>query len=183
MTNKTCTKCGIDKDISEFAVDSRAKCRYQSACKVCYKLYRDRNIERINIRDAKYRKANREMAREANRRYHANNKDMINGKKKEWRKTDSAKACFRNSVGKRRAILRTGTVTSLEIKELIANATKCYWCDKKVEKGDIHVDHYVPLKLGGLHSLDNLVISCSHCNHSKSAKDPIAFANKLGRLL
>lgn len=35
----------------------------------------------------------------------------------------------------------------------------------------------------GLHTLSNLVVSCPHCNHTKSSKDPYIFANSLGRLI
>ena len=41
----------------------------------------------------------------------------------------------------------------------------------------------MPLSKGGEHTLTNLVVSCPTCNLQKNAKDPIEFANKLGRLL
>ena len=33
------------------------------------------------------------------------------------------------------------------------------------------------------HLIENIVLACPHCNMSKHDKDPIEFANKLGRLL
>lgn len=58
----------------------------------------------------------------------------------------------------------------------------CYWCAKACAK-DFVVDHYQPLSKGGKHEISNLVIACRPCNARKSAKDPIAFAHSVGRLL
>lgn len=42
---------------------------------------------------------------------------------------------------------------------------------------------YEPLSKGGEHLIENIVLACPHCNMSKHDKDPLEFANKLGRLL
>lgn len=57
---------------------------------------------------------------------------------------------------------------------------KCYWCG--VRCNDYHIDHYIPLSLGGLNVIENLVISCKICNLSKGPKDPQGFAFSMGRL-
>jgi 5-methylcytosine-specific restriction endonuclease McrA len=40
----------------------------------------------------------------------------------------------------------------------------------------------VPLVRGGEHSAANVVGSCGSCNRRKRSKDPISWANELGRL-
>jgi hypothetical protein len=37
--NKTCTKCMVKKDLSDFSRDNRSKCGLQARCKACYRLY------------------------------------------------------------------------------------------------------------------------------------------------
>lgn len=55
---------------------------------------------------------------------------------------------------------------------------KCFYCDQEV--GDrYHVDHVVPLLLGGSNGPENLVIACPECNIRKSAKHPMDFCGRL----
>ena len=55
---------------------------------------------------------------------------------------------------------------------------KCFYCHKKV--GDkYHVDHVVPLTLGGSNGPENLVVSCPKCNKTKGAKHPMDFCGIL----
>jgi 5-methylcytosine-specific restriction endonuclease McrA len=50
----------------------------------------------------------------------------------------------------------------------------CMYCQEPV--GDLyHVDHYIPLVLGGSNYPDNIVISCPTCNCRKGGKHPDAF--------
>jgi len=44
--NKICTKCHIEKLLSEFDKDLRHKNKCQSQCKICFKLYRENNKEK-----------------------------------------------------------------------------------------------------------------------------------------
>jgi 5-methylcytosine-specific restriction endonuclease McrA len=55
---------------------------------------------------------------------------------------------------------------------------KCYWCHKKTGK-QYHVDHVMPLALGGSNGPENLVIACPSCNLSKGARHPMDFAGVL----
>ena len=68
----------------------------------------------------------------------------------------------------------------IELKKKQKN--RCYWCytdiSVKYEK-----DHYIPICKGGDSSLHNFVLACPKCNGSKNGRDPIEFANKIGRLL
>jgi len=59
---------------------------------------------------------------------------------------------------------------------------RCAYCGQKLPK-NFHVDHIVALARGGSNSRRNLQITCPQCNSRKSAKDPIGFAQLLGRLL
>ena len=56
-------------------------------------------------------------------------------------------------------------------RQLIFNRDRgrCHLCHKPVDPLRFHIDHLIPLSAGGTHNLDNLAISHSTCNLSKSS--------------
>lgn len=60
---------------------------------------------------------------------------------------------------------------------------KCAYCKIDLSRTIRHVDHIVPLSAGGTNGRRNLQLLCHTCNHSKGARDPIVYAQSLGRLL
>lgn len=72
---------------------------------------------------------------------------------------------------------------SRDIKEklLIAQKGKCVYCKEKLDRA--HIDHILPLALGGSSDDLNLQLLCPRCNRRKSAKHPVEFAQSLGMLL
>ena len=84
---------------------------------------------------------------------------------------------------KRRFREQQGKIKPNEIRELkIKQNNRCYWCNTSIAK-TYQIDHYYPLSKGGEHLIDNIVLACPHCNMSKHDKDPLEYANKIGRLL
>lgn len=154
--------------------------------------YIDRK-ESILKRNEIYRKQNIEKKAKYDRIYREKNKDLIASKRlanleqiskvvKEYRRSERGKACINNSNGKRRSRLKNSDVNTEDILNLKNNAKNCYWCNKKLIKNKTHIDHYIPLSKGGEHILSNLVISCSTCNNKKYTKDPLVFAQSIGKL-
>ena len=68
-----------------------------------------------------------------------------------------------------------GTHTAADVQaQYDYQGGRCFYCG--VEVGEkYHVDHFMPLVLGGSNSPENLVIACPACNMAKSARHPIAF--------
>lgn len=60
---------------------------------------------------------------------------------------------------------------------------RCAACSVAVSFKAKHVDHIQPLCAGGGNDIANLQILCAPCNLSKGAKDPIAWAQQMGRLI
>ena len=123
-----------------------------------------------------------EKYKQSRKKYREKNKEKLNNLNILWRKTDKGKASIIASSSKRRAIKRDGNVTSEQVLELKKNAKVCYWCGCVLRGKKIHIDHYIPLIKGGEHNIDNLVVSCSKCNLLKNSKDPLEFANSIGKL-
>lgn len=80
-----------------------------------------------------------------------------------------------------------GTHTPADIRAQYARQNgRCYWqatdvCRDRRGKLDdeYHVDHVMPLILGGSNGPENLVIACPTCNLSKGAKHPQDFCGRL----
>jgi 5-methylcytosine-specific restriction endonuclease McrA len=72
-----------------------------------------------------------------------------------------------------------GTHTAADVAAQRARQRgRCYWCHEKVGKS-YHVDHVMPLALGGSNGPENIVIACISCNLRKSAKHPMDWAGRL----
>ena len=81
IKTKTCTKCGIEKDISEFYKQKSGKHGYRAECKECIKQYTKDNREKIALR---------------NKNYYINNKEVILLQNKKWRSNNIEKLVVYN---------------------------------------------------------------------------------------
>jgi 5-methylcytosine-specific restriction endonuclease McrA len=129
------------------------------------KIRRAQKSEELKLKEADYRRKNRRFILQ---RYHAK-KDL-----------PSFKAARLVRDHRRRALLATSKINLRSIKQWITEvkskqSANCYYCGKRIPTKLIHFDHIVPLSKGGPHSVDNLCVSCSSCNLSKSTKSVQAF--------
>ena len=145
--------------------------------------YREINRELLAKNQKEYYRANKEDCIKYQKTYRVKNKERIREYHKRYRQTEDCKISKRNSNHKRRAIVKSGNINTSELKELFSNTKRCYWCNKKLNKKKIQVDHYIPLSKDGEHLIENIVLDCPYCNMSKGKKNPLDFANKLGMLL
>ncbi len=87
---------------------------------------------------------------------------------------------------KRRAIIACvgGTYGLADVRRILkAQRHRCAYCKVTVSKAQYHVDHIMPLALGGTNAPANLQITCPSCNLRKHKQHPIDFAQRLGLLL
>lgn len=114
--------------------------------------------------------------------WQGNNPDKAVAYKKKW--ADENKDYVKARVANRRAIIksRPGKVTRERIRDLMAlQSGKCICC--RVKLSDYHVDHIMPLALGGDNTSENLQLLCPPCNLDKRAKHPVDFMQQRGFLL
>lgn len=130
--------------------------------------YRTKNKERQRAWYAEWREQNREYLRQYNRTYQRENKDRRRVHHQNRR------ARIEASGGK----LSVGIASKL--KKL--QRGKCACCGKPLGS-DFHLDHIIPLALGGPHCDSNIQLLRGSCNLKKRAKHPVDYMQERGFLL
>jgi len=202
---KTCSKCLIESDDCGFYKNKAKKDGLSSWCKKCTNT--DNSI-RIKKNPEPSRKAQR-ARRVANPKkydsaaiYRNENKKMLSDKYLAWREQnpekqksatakwrlenyDSVLATNRNRRSKKKYSF--GSHTSCDIILIFDNQRGlCANCKSRLVKdgkNKYHVDHIMPLALGGSNSKSNLQCLCPTCNMRKGAKHPDEWAKQQGKLL
>ena len=207
-TFKVCRKCGEPKSSDEFSKDASRSDGLCVYCKVCIRNYQQANHERISTQDKTYRTKNAERIKARHRQYYADhheaaikyargykaqNRVRIRATEREQRRLNPEetrakdRAWYAASPDRHRArqhnrrvrvLLAHGAFTPADIEAIrVAQGNRCYLCGKVLKK--YHIDHFIPLALGGTNDPGNLRLACPKCNQSKGAKHP----HDLGRLL
>lgn len=199
---KTCSKCGEAKPHSEFHLNSTGRDGLKSTCKLCSNAqsaaWREKNPERVASNKLAHRIANREKAKANSAAWRAANPDRAKQSVAAWRDKNPEKvkalvsawrkenpearkthhqnrrARKKQSVGK----LSKGIVAKL----FHLQQGKCVCCGQLLGD-DYHVDHIIPLSLGGENSDENIQLLRARCNLQKKAKHPAEFMRERGFLL
>ncbi|MEN6429762.1 MAG: HNH endonuclease [Coriobacteriales bacterium] len=127
----------------------------------------------------RYYVANREAILAAAAAHYAENRERICARQREWSKDNpgASRAAHRNRAARKMG--SGGTHTTADVRaQYKRQRGRCYWCGEKTA-ADYHVDHVIPLALGGSNGPENLVIACPSCNLHKGAKHPIDFCGRL----
>jgi len=135
---------------------------------------------------AKYAESSSQI-KAMNRAYYAANRDKIAEQKKEYRSANQDKIIAHNRNARARRRDADGRHTALEVALIFSlQRGLCASCHAALLKSGprrYHVDHIMPLALGGSNDKGNLQCLCQICNLSKNSKDPTVWANENGRLL
>ena len=76
------------------------------------------------------------------------------------------------------AKIKSGNISTKYLLELKSNTTHCEICGRKFKADDIkHLDHIIPLNIGGLHIKSNVRYVHAKCNlqRPKNGSDIIQF--------
>lgn len=162
--------------------------------------WRVKNKDRV----FKWREDNKEYRSEYGREYKKKNPDKVKKHKsdtyfrsmgkylldaKKWAKDnpEKIKASRTNQKAKRR--LAVGSHTAKEISNLmIRQGGKCVECKCCIsikpsgEEKIAHLDHIIPISIGGSNFIKNLQYLCITCNLRKGALDPFEWARRNNRL-
>lgn len=185
---KTCKKCG-----HVFESARCNKCNAANSAK-----WRAANPDKEKEARRKWREENKSIIKKLSLQYYDKNKELIKEKVSDYRKSNPEKAaaaverCHRRnpeyirlkSQNRRARIKFDGGKLSKGIEQKLLNLQrgKCACCGQPIGD-DYHLDHIMPLALGGSHSDDNIQLLKSACNIKKNAKHPIDFMQSKGFLL
>jgi hypothetical protein len=172
---KFCKKCNVDTERTGRGV-----------CKICKskqdaKLYAE-NAEIKKKKSAAWRMNNPDKAREVRDKWQKANKDKVCLSVLRWKNANplAMAAMYRTRRARKYA---GGKHTAEDIIQLLKlQKYKCPCCRVSLKAG-YHVDHIIPLVLGGTNKKGNLQILCPTCNLQKSAKHPVEFMQSRGYLI
>ena len=130
-----------------------------------------RNKEKRNISSRMWNKINADRAKENDLLWKAENKDktQIHDQNKRARK--------RYNIGSTR--LSNGLIKRL----LLEQSNKCKYCKIEFVGKNYHIDHIMPLSLGGAHADSNIQLLCAFCNLSKNSTHPSIYERKNNLLI
>lgn len=149
---KTCSRCKQQKELTDFYTCSHTKNGYKCQCKECVK---------ETVRNSSRKHSDKVLER--NRKYRAKNPNKVQKWKAKDREVNKSRILADNAG--RRAKLKP-KLTS-EIKQIYA--LRDFYTAMSL--GEVfHVDHKMPLSLGGLHKASNLQVIPAIDNLRKSNK-------------
>lgn len=123
----------------------------------------------------RYRAANAEKYRHANRRFVEKDRDQSNAYHRAYqarqRLTHPEKSTAHRHTRKARKLGNGGTFTAMQWRMVKARYNyTCLRCGKREPEIKLSPDHVVPLAMGGANSIDNIQPLCVSCNCRKHAK-------------
>ena len=178
---KTCTICNETKPYEEFHKLKASPDGYAPRCKVCHKKrmkdYYAQNSSRLKENRKEYRDTYPEKEKESKRASYYKHRERNLERSRQYYKDNKQK--FKDYDLKRRKsldLVADNTITKEALEELMSvQNSECYHCGTdltKLDSRNVHLDHYIPLSKGGIHSIGNVVWSCVNCNKSKFTTIP-----------
>lgn len=185
---KACSRCKQPKQRSDFSPDTRARDGLQSACRDCCgraaKVRYDTDPGPFKARSHRRYHADPEAARKANRIQAIRHSAKNTARAVAWIKANRERfrANMKASEARRRSAEKAGATGPETRAWFKAQKKACHWCGINCSADPV-IDHIAPIAKGGKHELRNLAISCRSCNARKGARDPIEWAQMIGKLL
>lgn len=174
---KTCGKCKEPKKLYLFNRNKDSKLNVTGNCKDCQKNTAKASYGRNkHKRDyKKYYEANREAKREQGRKYYAENKEAVTAKQKEYRQSSKGRKVMNKAHSKRKKALKEN-VGIPWTREMVVERDSaghefpiCVLCNLPIkDPKEMHMEHLIPIVMGGLNCFTN--VGCAHdlCNLQKS---------------
>lgn len=183
-----CKQC-----VSEYNREWRIKNKEKKA--INDRQWKNDNQDRVKRTLKEYYEKNKEKITESNRIWSLNHPEKVKKAKKEWgdrnieytrqkgreywkKNPEKTKIMVQNRRARR---LASGTRLSYGIttKVLEEQGYKCPGCLCDLHTNKRHIDHFMPLILGGLHTDNNIQMLCVSCNLKKSKKHPLTWLNEI----
>jgi 5-methylcytosine-specific restriction endonuclease McrA len=160
--------------------------------------WRAANLDKVRSARTAWAKSNPDKVKAQAAVFYANNTDKVKAKNAAYYKANPEKCKATNDAWRaanhekcriykhnRRAKIREngGTLSQgLAEKLFKLQRGKCPCCGFPLGD-DYHLDHIIPIKLGGSNTDDNIQLLRQLCNNQKSSKHPVEFMQSRGFLL
>lgn len=148
------------------------------------KIYRETHQNEIKESRKRYKEKHNDRIVQGNKKYYEKNREKINDKRTNYRQLHKEKMQqqqreayrenperWKNGVSKRRAIKKVTDITTEWLRRLYQETDNCPICNIELDKikcnnypNGSHLDHIIPLNVGGLHMMNNVRIICFKCN-------------------
>ena len=128
--------------------------------------WRKENPDKSKAAMARWSVANKDRKKELNHSWYLNNKTKVRVQRKN-----------------RKLRMKSGRLSVDIVEKLLKiQKGKCACCKKPLGE-DFHLDHIMPLALGGTNTNDNVQLLRKLCNLQKNAKHPVDFMQQRGFLI
>lgn len=101
MNKKVCTKCKVEKELSEFYFRKNLN-KYETRCRECIKkekqLWEEKNKEKHRQQSKKWKETHKEEIKRYNKEYKLKNKEKIDKQNQEYREINREKCCNATKV-------------------------------------------------------------------------------------
>jgi hypothetical protein len=158
METKKCTKCGLEKPLTDYHKASKNKNGYRSQCKICTNRDNASREHKYIGQRKEYRENNKFTLKNKKRKYYLNNREKILKSNADYRTSLNYKFISYKNSAKRRGIEWGLTKEEFEKYWNI----NCSYCNDEIST--IGIDRLNPL-LG--YRSDNITSCCSLCNTIK----------------
>lgn len=172
--SKRCSQCGGHKPLSDFHKHPEGKHGRRPECKVCWnaicKARRDANLEVHRAKDReRYQREKDKRKAAARAYYHANREAQKAVRRAHYEANKEAYAAWTATSKARRRGVERQPYTRREIYD--RDGGRCRLCNIDLPYGPnaFHLDHIVPIFLGGPDIPSNVQLACQPCNRSKWA--------------
>lgn len=146
------------------------------------KYYRENHAQRL-AKNAEWRAANLDRLRQATAAWRARHPDRQKAAEDAWRAANPWITRVVSANRRARKLASQGIVSPGIVSKLFAlQRGRCACCGEKLG-AKYHLDHVMPLALGGAHDDSNLQLLRAVCNLRKGAKHPVEYMQQLGMLL
>lgn len=170
--HKACSKCGVVKPLADFAPDGRWQKSHQARCHECDRLAkvaaRAANPEKHRVACAAYQKSHAEQLRA----YRAANAERRRAAAAAWQAANPE--AVNRYHAERRARKQGAPVVERIYRAKVweRDGGRCHICGRKADPNNWHLEHLVPLVLGGEHSYRNVAVAHPACNLRKGRSGP-----------
>jgi 5-methylcytosine-specific restriction endonuclease McrA len=190
---KTCRKCiatfeGVRCPVCARAAAKKYYAKNKTRCLANTKAWAIAHPDRIKALNVSYRAEHKDTMLAQDRARHAKNRDLRRRQSKAWREANKKRFVasvsawqkahpeyMREHYAKRAGRKQGGSLPKGTIQILLRRQNGLCPCCNKPLGSDYHLDHIMPLALGGAHAVWNVQILRAQCNVEKGAMHPDDF--------